>query len=135
MHTEIIANDYVQEISAGTIPPGTHSSAITQLTAPLSAICVTTDTGGQVYETQEGGDPSTTVHLVHDGTHAIPQQVVETTTTELSAAAAILSVAGAQAFQQVTGLVISWMGGWVDCLLKYNARMCNRLKYNNVRLY
>ena len=99
MHTEIVANDYMHEISTGAMPETGHS-AITHLAGTPSAICVT-DNEGQVFEAQTGSDV-TTVQLVHDAAQAIPQQVVETTTTELSAAAAILSVAGAHAFQQVS---------------------------------
>ncbi|XP_062523156.1 uncharacterized protein LOC134197824 [Corticium candelabrum] len=97
VHTEIVANDYMHEISTGAMPETGHS-AITHLAGTPSAICVT-DNEGQVFEAQTGSDV-TTVQLVHDAAQAIPQQVVETTTTELSAAAAILSVAGAHAFQQ-----------------------------------
>ena len=105
MHAEIVTNDYMHEISTGTI-----SSADHQLAAPSSTICVTTANGGQVYEAQTGNNGAT-VHLIHDATQAIPQQVVETTTTELTAAAAILSVAGAQAFQQVMRCSID---EWID---------------------
>jgi hypothetical protein len=84
----------MHEISTGTISSSDHQLA------PSTSICVTEANDGQIYEAQTGNNGAT-VHLVHDATQAMPQQVVETT-TELSAAAAILSVASAQAFQQGT---------------------------------